>query len=388
MKILSIGLDKKILDKNSKNFQRQKEYSSLVNELHIIVFGPGRETRSNNLFIYGTEGRNRIIRFLNAYKITKKILKNKDLRDWLITTQDPFFSGFLGYLLKIKFSAFKGGSASGGKISLHVQVHTDFLSKYFRQESLYNLLQYFLGKFIIKKADGFRVVSRRIKESLIRLGISKDKITVVPIYVEIKSPAEGEARSGRQKLKVKSQSHNNKFIFLTVGRLVPVKNIELQIKAMAEILKKYPNTELWIVGDGPEKEKLQTTNYKLQTTKNIRFWGWQDNLERFYCQADVFLLTSNYEGWPQVVIQAAFFSLPILITNFSSAGEFIVNNKNGIIIPLNDSSSLKRAMLKLIENKKLRAKLGKNVKKAILGLPSKEETLKLYKKSWEMTIKK
>jgi glycosyltransferase involved in cell wall biosynthesis len=387
MRILSIGLDKKILDKNSKNFQRQKEYSSLVNELHIIVFGPDRKIKSNNLFIYGSGGKNRINRFLNAYKIAKKIIIGNCLpagkagklkiENCLITTQDPFFSGFLGYLLKIKF-----------KIKLHIQIHTDFLSKYFRRESLYNLLQYFLGKFIIKKADGFRVVSRRIKESLIRLGISKDKITVVPIYVEIKSPAEGEARSGRQKLKVKSQSHNNKFIFLTVGRLVPVKNIELQIKAMAEILKKYPNTELWIVGDGSEKEKLQTTNYKLQTTKNIRFWGWQDNLEKFYCRADVFLLTSNYEGWPQVVVQAAFFSLPIIITNFSSAGEFIINNKNGIILPLNDLFSLKRAMVKLIENKKLRARLGKNAKRAILGLPSKEGTLKLYKKSWETTIKK
>jgi glycosyltransferase involved in cell wall biosynthesis len=366
MKILSIGLDKKILDKNSKNFQRQKEYSRLADELHIVVFGLKREIKNGNLFIYGSGGKNRIVRFLNAYKIAKKILKNKNLEDWLLTTQDPFFSGFLGYLLKIKF-----------KIKLHIQVHTDFLSKYFRRESLYNLFQYFLGKFIIKKADGFRVVSRRIKKSLINFGINRNKITVVPIYVKI------ETRNPKPEIR-----NHNKFIFLTVGRLVAVKNIELQIKAMAEILEKYPNTELWIVGDGSEKKRLQATSYKLQATKNIRFWGWQDNLEKFYCRVDVFLLTSNYEGWPQVVIQAAFFNLPIIVTNFSSAGEFIVNNENGIISPINDLPSLKRVMISLIENKKLRARLGKNAKKAILGLPSKEETLKLYKKSWEMTIKK
>ena len=364
MKVLSISLDKKILDKNSNNFQRQKEYSRLVDELHIVVFGPDKKIKTNNLFIYGSGGNNRINRFLNAYKISKKILENKDLRGWLITTQDPFFSGLLGYLLKRKF-----------KIKLHIQVHTDFLSRYFCQESLYNLFQYFLGKFITKKADAFRAVSQRIKKSLVRWGINANKIMAVPIYTEIRNPKSEIRKQGKS-------------VFLTIARLVRVKNIGLQIKAMAEIIKRYPNIELWIVGDGPERKRLQTMAHKLQITKNIKFWGWQDNLEKFYRQADVFLLTPNYEGWPQVVVQAAFFSLPIIITDFSSAGEFIINNKNGIIIPLNDLFFLKRAMIKLIENKKLRKRLGKNVKKAILGLFSKDETLKLYKKSWDIALKK
>ena len=367
MKVLSISLDRKILDENSKNFQRQKEYAQLVNELHIVVFSKDpQKLSSGNLFIYGSGGNNKASRFLKSHKKARQILKNKNLKDWLITTQDLFFSGLLGYLLKRKFS-----------IKLHVQIHTDFLSKYFRQESLYNFFQYFLGKFIVKKADSFRAVSERIKQGLINLRVNKDKITVVPIYtsLEIRNP--------------KSEIRNrNKFIFLTVGRLVAVKNIGLQIRAMAEIVKQHKDTELWIVGEGKERKKLELLTKKLKIKSNIKFLGWQDNLEKFYRQADVFLLTSNYEGWPRVVVETAFFNLPIIITDFSSAGEFIVNNENGIIIPINDLPSLKRTMIGLLEDKELRRRLGENAKKVILGLPNKEQTLKLYKKSWDTATKK
>ncbi len=369
MKILSISLDKKILDENSENFQRQKEYADLVDEYYVVVFGPKKEIQEDNLFAYGSGGNNKISCFFRAYKIAKKIIIGNwklKIENSLITAQDLFFSGLLGYLLKRKFS-----------IKLHVQVHTDFLSKYFRQESLHNFFQYFLGKFIVKKADSFRVVSERIKQGLFNLRVNKDKITVVPIYTAIKF----------QISNFKSQKHG-KFIFLTIGRLVAVKSIELQIRAMAEIIKQHKDVGLWIVGEGKERKKLELLTKKLKIERNVNFLGWQDDLEKFYRQADIFLLTSNYEGWPRVVVEAAFFNLSIIMTDFSSAGEFIVNNENGIIIPINDLNSLKKAMIRLLEDKELRRRLGENAKKTISRLPDKEQTLKLYKKSWDTATKK
>jgi len=371
MKLLSISLDKKILDKDSKNFQRQKEYAGLVDEYHVVVFGSKKGIQEDNLFAYGSGGKNRIVRFLKAYKIAKKILKNKDLKDWLVTTQDPFFSGFLGYLLKRKFS-----------IKLHVQLHGDFFSsKYFRKESLYTRFLYFLGKFIIKKADSFRVVSQRIKESLIKLGVDEDKITAVPIYAQ-----------KAQRTIEEPQKDTKRFVFLTIGRLVLVKNIGLQIKALAEVIKKYLDVELWVAGEGKEKKKLELLTKKLGLEKRVKFWGWQDNPERFYNQANVFLLTSNYEGWGLVVIEAAHYGLPIIMTDVGCAGEVIRNPSissgqgSGIVIPVGDKKALEKTMIKLIEDKELRERLGDNAKKAILKLPNKEETLNLYKESWERTI--
>lgn len=175
MKVLSIGLDKRILDRNSATFKRFREYVRLVDKLYVVVFAKKAERfTSGSLFVYGSGGDSKIKQFLKAYKIAKRIIiENWKLKieNCLITTQDPFFSGFLGYLLKRKFD-----------LKLHVQLHSDFFgSKYFRKESSFNRFRYFLGKFVLKKADSFRVVSRRIKNSLVGLGISEEKITVVPI---------------------------------------------------------------------------------------------------------------------------------------------------------------------------------------------------------------
>jgi len=376
MKVLSIGLDKKVLDKSSKTFKRFQEYVRLIDELHVVVFGPEKELKEGNLFVYGSGEKAKFLNFFKAYKKARKILSNKDLSDWLITTQDPFFAGFLGYLLKRKFG-----------IKLHVQLHGDFFSsKYFRKECLYNRFQYILGKFIIKKADGFRVVSQRVKKSLVKLGISEEKITAVPIYAKVKSSAYAKASADRRQSKVKSQKLN-KFVFLTAGRLVLVKNIGLQIKAMAEIVKKYPNTELWIVGDGPMEKKIQDTKNKIQTPHGVKLFGWRNDLDKFYSQADAFLLTSNYEGWGLVVIEASTYGLPIIMTDVGCAGEVIKNGESGIVIPIGDRKALEEAMIKIIEDSELRKKLGQGAQKAVKQLPSKQETLELYKKSWQQCIK-
>lgn len=357
MKILNISLDKRALNKNSTLFKHFKRDAQHVDKFSVLVFGINKQIVEDNLFIYGSGGSNKITRFLMGYKKARRILNSKDLKDWVITTQDPFFTGFLGYLLKNSFY-----------IKLHVQVHG--LEKF-------HGLRKVLAKLVISKADGFRVVSQRLKKELIdNFGVKENKITVIPIYTE------------KHRITTEdTKEHRDKFIFLTVGRLVPVKNIELQIKAFIEVNKKYPNTELWIVGDGPEWHKIQDARNKIQTPKGVKLLGWQDNPERFYNQANVFLLTSNYEGWGLVVIEAAHYGLPIIMTDVGCAGEVIKDGKSGIVIPIKNREALEKAMIKLIENKGLREELGKKAKQAILKLPNKEETLELHKKSWQKTLK-
>ncbi len=186
------------------------------------------------------------------------------------------------------------------------------------------------------------------------------------------------------------QTLNKKFIFLTVGRLVKVKNIGLQIEAMKEVVRATRNAqpviELWIAGDGPERKNLAllVTRYSLQN--HVRFFGWRNDLNDFYGQADVFLFTSNYEGWGMAAIEAAGHGLPVIMTDVGCAGEVIKNRESGIVIPVGDSKRLADAMLEMIESENLRQKLGEAGKKATEKIPNKEETSKLYKESWEKCL--
>jgi glycosyltransferase involved in cell wall biosynthesis len=371
MKVLSISLDKKILDRESENFKRQKEYAGLVNELHIVIFGPEKEIKSGNLFIYGSGGSNKISLFLKVHRTVKKILKNKDLKDWLITTQDPFESALIGWCLSKKF-----------KIGLNIQEHGDYFSeKYWRNESLLNFLRYYLGKFLIKRADSIRVVGQRIKNTLSKMRIDKNRIIVVPVYTEIKT--------GSDSVDIELQrKHKDKFIFLTLARLVKQKNLPLLIKAFKDVAKKNNQAILLIVGKGPEKKKLVSLAKKLRLGDKIFFIDWTDDIYSYYNLADAYVLSSNYEGWGRVIIEAAGCGLPIIMTDVGCAEEVIKNEKSGLVVPLADKKRLVKAMLRLAKDKNLRMSLAKKAKEEILSLPDKQKTLKLYKESWQKALVK
>ena len=360
MKILNLSLDKSILDKNSKTSRRIVEYGDLADRYIVVV--PDKDYKeirlSEKVFVYGSGGGNKIFQLINVYRTAKKLLRRGEFD--VVTVQDQYYLALVGRILAKKF-----------KIGLELQIHG------FEK---YSGLRKIIADFAIPRASAIKCVSQRLKRQLMRdFGVKEEKITVAPIYSEsikfIKSKV------------YKVDSENNKFIFLTVGRLVPVKNVGLQIGAMAEAVKKYPNVELWIVGDGPEKSNLKSKISKLKLENNIKLLGWQNNPEEFYSQADAFLLTSDYEGWGMVAVEAANYGLPIIMTNVGCAGELIKDGESGIVIPVNDQAKLEEAMSRIIKDDSLRKKLAEGALSAIKNLPSKEETLALYKQSWEKAMK-
>lgn len=360
--------------------ERLKKYSAEIDKIFAVVWTKTIEapiSHNNELFIYPTNSKHKINYIFNTLKICKKIIKDNKID--LISTQDSFETGFAGWIISKFFH-----------IPLQLQIHTDFSSLFFRKESLLNKIRFLLAKFLIPRADCFRVVSRRLKNKLIgEFNIDEEKIAVIPIFAEIgnlKLPARQSLAGGE--IGNLEKERRDKFVFLTVGRLVLVKNIEMQIKAVFAIMKEYSNIELWVVGEGQEKGNLKLEIRNLGLEKNVKLLGWHDDLEKFYRQADVFLLSSNYEGWGMAVIEAASCGLPIIMTDVGCAGEAIKNNESGIVIPVGNQKKLEDAMIKLIKNSELRKKLGENARQAVLKLPSKEESLELYKKSWEKALTK
>jgi len=345
MNILSLGLDKSVLDPNSKTAKRVAEYKNLVEKYIVLV--PEKSFKPMALF--------------DLYKRAKRVVEQESIS--VIIVQDQYFIGLLGYFLAKKY-----------KIGLNIQIHGF--------EKFFGIRKWVAG-FVISRADSIRVVSQRLRNLLIKeFGVENEKITVVPIFVDVNLSLQDSGG-----IQSNAQKNKDKFIFLTVGRLVAIKNIGLQIEAMKEVVKKYPQAELWIVGDGPESNNLKSLILNLKLTKEVLLLGWQENVVDYYKQADAFLLTSNSEGWGMVVVEAASCGLPIIMTNVGLAGEVIKNNESGLIIPVGDKKTLVFSMLKLIEDKELRLKLSKGAIDAIKQLPSKEEILNLYKESWQKAIK-
>ncbi len=371
LKIINLGLDSSAIDKESKLTRRIIEYGELVDKYDVIVSAEEDKevVLSNKAKVFGVRASNKLVGLYKIYRNALKLLNQEKYN--IITVQDQYYLALAGWLL-----------AKKNKAGLELQIHG--FEKYKGARKM-------IAKFIIPRAHAIRTVSKRLKKQLVNeFQVKEEIITVVPIYVEV---------ANMRKYKANKYELDDKFIFLTIGRLVPVKNIGMQIRAMAEVIKKHNDTELWIIGNGPEKENLQSGIRKLGLENYFKLWGWQDDLSKYYKQADAFLLTSDYEGWGLVVIDAAQFGLPIIMTDVGCAGEVIKgirgratntahanenNEQSGIVIPVGDQEKLAESMIKIIEDEDLRKRLGENAQAAILNLPTREQTLELYKKSWQI----
>lgn len=356
MKILNLSLDSKILENNSSFQRRVLEYGELVDRYDVIVPG-GRNKKislSEKIDIFASGGRNKFCQFKNFYKLGRSFFQ-KNMYD-VVTAQDQYFLALIGLKLAKKFKA-----------GFEMQVHG--FEKYYGARKI-------IFKFLIKRADSVRVVSERLKIKLIdEFKIEEGKITVAPIFNQLRT----------QNCELREKKVDDKFVFLTAGRLVPVKNIKMQIRAIAVLQKKYPNIKLLIIGDGEERRSLEAESEKLKV--NVEFLGWRDDVENIYKKADVFLLTSDSEGWGMVVIEAAGFGLPIIMTDVGCAGEAIKDHESGLIIPVGDAGALEEAMSKIIKDNKLRKDLSNGAIEAIKNLPSKAEIFGRYKESWTKALK-
>ena len=387
MKILSIGSDKKLFDENSEVRQRVIEYAKFADELHVVILNQkskisprSREARQENqnlgnVFLYPTNSRTRWFYVLDAYKIGEQIIKKfknstsaGDSGYMLISTQDPFECGLAGYFL-----------ARRNKIPLQFQIHADFLSSYFWKEAFLNKIRVLLAKFLIPRANCIRVVSQRIKKSIVSsLDFQVSMIKVLPIFVDVKKIQEAPV-----KIDLRKKYPQFNFIILMASRIAKEKNIPLAINAFMEIVKKYPKTGLIIVGEGPRREalKLQIANRNLQ--KNVILESWIDDLASYYKTADLFLLTSNYEGYGMAIVEAMASGCPVVMTDVGLAGEVLIDKKDGIVIPIEDKEKLIEAILSLIKNPDLRNDLVKNAQKTLSFWPTKRGYLNDYRDSWE-----
>lgn len=370
MNVLSIGTDRNIFNENSGAFSRMLEYSKMIDGLFIIIFSNKKNNfkfkKIGNLNIYPVNYSFKLLSFFNLYFLFKKIIKDNRLnnKNCIITSQDPFEVGFFSCVLKNIF-----------KFKLQVQVHNDFLNPYYKKQSWRNYWQIFLAKNVLKKANQIRTVSLISKNSIIKkFKINKNKIINLPILF---FPKNIENFDNKNYLKNKYPQF--KLFILMVSRLVKEKNIELAIKAFSNIAINFSDIALIVVGSGVEEEKLKKMS---RNNKNIIFEGWSNNLSNYYNSADIFLFTSNHEGWGMVILEAASFSLPIIMTNVGCAGEFIINDFNGLICPVNDLNSIAQNLQYLLKNNEKRFELGFNAKKSYEVLREKNY-LEELKKTWE-----
>lgn len=172
---------------------------------------------------------------------------------------------------------------------------------------------------------------------------------------------------------------------ITAGRIVKQKNHKLLIDVFEEVSKNYPNLELFIFGDGPLKQNLINYVFSKDLQKRVQILGRTKDIYEKLKNSDLFILTSNFEGMPNILIEALAIGLPCISTDcpVGGPGELIENNVNGILVPVNDKELLLKAILSLLNDNGIAIELGNNAKKI-----EKSLNIDVITSKWEELIRK
>ena len=355
-----LSTDANILEIGSPVYNRMHDYARGVQELHIVVLcgkKTGVQFHDGNLHIYPTNSEKKLQRFFDAYDIAAEIIETRDLaqEDSLITCQDPFEVGFVGVRLKKRFG-----------LKLQLQIHTDFSSKFFLNESIKNRIRSYIAWHILPDADGIRVVSDRILTALLskkNSGIDEKKCSVLPIYVDV------EKIHNTESINLSKKFPGFTYYIAMVSRFTEEKQILWAANIVGEIRKTHPGICLVIVGDGPLRAALEKIEY-------VRVTGWLTEPIGHIKGAQLFLNTSLYEGYGRSLVEAAAAGATIVTTDVGVARSVVEEGVNGFIVPVGDSEAIEKAIVDVIEHpSKL---LGKQVR-----ANSKEEYLAEHTASWQ-----
>ena len=152
---------------------------------------------------------------------------------------------------------------------------------------------------------------------------------------------------------------------VSIGRLNKQKNFEFLINTYAKTKTK-DKAKLLIVGEGQERIKLEKIIHNLRLSSNIFLLGQKENIKDYYLQSDLYILSSSFEGFPNVLIEALSNSCASIATNCPTGpSEIISNNQNGMLVENENQEEMIKAIDKLYFNQELKGNFRKNAKKSI-----------------------
>jgi glycosyltransferase involved in cell wall biosynthesis len=361
MKVLSIGSDTNLLVEGSSVRERMKLIGQACEELHIIVPGRGNVQKiSPTVFVHPTNTTNPLLRIHRAISVGCA-LPHCDL----VTAQDPFEYGIAAFALGKKLG-----------VPVEIQVHADIGSSFFGRgyswQEIRNKIRMIGVGRRLKRAASVRVVSERVARAVENLGINRERITILPMYIDVKkftsmsnTPAEHEKS------------------ILMVGRLEKEKDHPTAFRAFARVLRTFPEARLFIAGEGSLRAQLVSQAQKHNIAHAVVFLGAVSDITSHLASAHVLLHTSRYEGFGAVIAEAALVGVPIVSTDVGIAGTVLKNEEHAYILPVDAVGKIADALVNTLSHPQRAHERALHAAGVVASLLlSSEEYVSKLKKNW------
>jgi len=225
----------------------------------------------------------------------------------------------------------------------------------------------FLMQKLYNKADGFIFQTEEQKAYFDTVNIKK-KYAIIPNPIN-------------ENFLVERYKGKREKVIVSVGRLVKQKNQELIIDAFNDIKDKIPKYKLIIYGEGELRGKFIDKINELNLSDRIFLPGKVDNIKEKIYKSSLFILSSNYEGMPNSLMEAMSLGLPVIATDCPCGGpkSLVKNGENGVLIPVDGRKELSLAILKVIKNEEFSEKIQKNA----VSIQKKLDPALIYSKYYD-----
>lgn len=245
-------------------------------------------------------------------------------------------------------------------------------NKHYVRERWLNRLKSWIGSFVNRRADAVRVSTRVEVEAMRAAGF--EHAYYVPFYIDQAALAERLPREP-------DQDGDTSVRVLFVGRLAKQKNLETLLAAAAKLRGNEPRVTVTIVGDGPERERLETIAREHGVEKMVTFTGAvaYEEVMRYFAASDIFCLTSIYEGTCMVLHEAAVARLPIVASEVAGARDLIRDGENGFLAPIGDSDAVAEALARLAADRALRERFGTRIHERVTSEFTRERALERFR---------
>jgi glycosyltransferase involved in cell wall biosynthesis len=223
-----------------------------------------------------------------------------------------------------------------------------------------------LERTLAKRTDRLIGVSRQTVDDLVRLGVApREKFSVIRLGLDLEpfaALAPGSGAALRERLGVPEE----RMLLAFVGRIVPIKRVDLLLRAFARARKSGADAHLGLVGDGEDRARFEALAAELGVDADVSFLGYRRDLTDIASAADAAILSSDNEGTPVWLIEAGAGGLAAIATDVGGTSE-VVTPETGILVPPADEAALSGAIAELAANPERRRGMGERARAHVLA---------------------
>jgi glycosyltransferase involved in cell wall biosynthesis len=230
-----------------------------------------------------------------------------------------------------------------------------------------------------RAAHRILVISRFVAESVLSSGLPAEQLELVYEGIEFPPlPQPDVRRSARQRWGV-SDNHT---LLGCVGYLLPEKGQESLIRALPAVRAQLPTCRLLLAGDGPCRARLERLTRELGVESAVHFAGFVEDIQKVYAALDVFLFPSLAEPLGTSLLAAMSYALPVVAVAQGAGPEVVEDGRNGLLVPASDSNAIASAIVRLLGDAELAARLGaaarETIQQRFTADHMVENTLRIY----------